>query len=81
MKILILIGMVIVFISAFFIFFVFDTSINAQIACFMDPEAVCGSEEMGAFVIGLLMIGMFIIIDIVTIYVVITTAMSETGTL
>lgn len=77
MKILILIGMVIVFISVFFMFFIFDTSVGGQIICFTNSEVACGAEEMDAFITGLLMIGMFIIVDIITIYIIATTAMTE----
>ena len=80
MKILLSIGMIIVFISAFFIFFIFDTSIRSQITCFTNPEVKCGARETGAFVMGLLMIGLFVIVDIITAYIILSTAVSESET-
>jgi hypothetical protein len=78
MKILILIGMIVIFISAFFIFFIFDTLIRPQVACFINSQqpACSSSAGPGALMIGLLMVIFFVVIDIVTVYIILTT-MSE----
>jgi hypothetical protein len=80
MKILISIGMIIFFISAFFMFFIFDTSIRSQITCFTNPDAKCGAREIGIFTTGLLMIGLFLIVDIIAAYIILSTGMSESET-
>ena len=77
MKILIVIGMIIVFISAFFLFFIFDTSIRPQLTCMMDNEIECEDAGFAGLIIGMLMIGMFIVIDIITVYIIVNTAMAE----
>jgi hypothetical protein len=76
MKILILMGMITVFISVFFMFFIFDALIRPQTACFISPDHPnCDSSMgMGAMVMGLLMLGLFIVVDVVTIYIIICTA-------
>lgn len=77
MKILILIGMIIVFISAFFMFFIFDTSIRSRIICFTQSDIQCGAGWLGTVLTGAFMIAMFLIIDIITVYIIFTTALHE----
>ena len=77
MKILILIGMVIVFISVFFMFFIYDTSIKNNLACFTDEDVTCGQEVASGVIMGAFMILMFIVIDIITIYIIGNTALSS----
>lgn len=77
MKILIVIGMIIVFISAFFILFIFETSVRNNVLCFTDSDVTCGAEVVGTMITGLLMIGMFILVDAITVYIIVNTAMSE----
>jgi hypothetical protein len=76
MKILITVGMVIIFISAFFVFLTGDVMIRNAFDCSMDGgRQVCiyrglpGPVAFGAFIIGF-----FIIIDILTLYLIFTNA-------
>jgi hypothetical protein len=79
MKILIFIGMVIIFISAFFILFIFDTVVKKQVKC------VSGLEEGGcdmkattsSLVIGIALIAMFLIIDSGVLYMIIKSITSS----
>ena len=80
MRLLIFIAMVIIFISAFFMFFIFDATIKNQISCFSHTENNCNTQEAGKLIlIGLSFIGMFIIIDVVVIYLVIKNLTVSTG--
>lgn len=80
MRILIFIGMVIIFISAFFIFFIFDVVVKDQIQCFSHTENSCNTQEAGKLLlIGLSFIGMFIIIDAVVVYLVVKNLTVSTG--
>lgn len=78
MRLLITIGMIVIFISAFFIMFTIDSIIKADMNCVpgQDGKMVCNLEGMGtAFIFKVTMIGLFITISVVTVYFVITNAM------
>jgi hypothetical protein len=79
MKILIVIGMVIIFISVFFILFIFDTVIKKQITCMQVMEgAGCNVKEMGqSLVIGIALIAMFLIVDSGVLYMIIRSITSS----
>jgi hypothetical protein len=71
MKVLILIGMLIIFISAFFSFFIFDTLIRDNINCGLQGGEGCDGSGTGLpLMFGLMMIVFFIIIDILVVYVI-----------
>jgi hypothetical protein len=79
MKILIIIGMVIIFISAFFILFIFDTTVKKQIQCMSGLEQ--GGCDMKAasssLVIGIALIAMFLIVDSGVLYIIIKSITSS----
>jgi hypothetical protein len=78
---LIAIGMVIIFVSAFFIVFTVDSIIKSDLNCVPGEggKTVCNIDDMGfVFIIKTIMIGFFILIDIVTVYLIITNAMPGT---
>jgi len=72
MKVLIAVSMVIIFISAFFTFFIFDTVIKTEIECISGIEnQVCDEQNFSlSFIFGLFMIGVFVLIDIIVVYIV-----------
>jgi hypothetical protein len=72
MKILIFIGMVIIFISAFFILFIFDTIVSEQLRCLSGLESgSCNVQESAkALILGITLIVMFLIIDGGVIYII-----------
>lgn len=74
MKILIAIGMVIIFISVFFILLTSDALVRASFQCTADDgESICiykGITGPGLF--GIFIIGFFILIDILTVYLILT---------
>jgi len=80
MKILIFIGMVIIFISVFFILFIFDTVVKDQVRCMAGFEAnSCNLQESGkSLIIGVALIAMFLIIDGGVLYMIIKT-ITESG--
>ncbi len=78
MRLLIAIGMVIIFISAFFILLTVDSIIKSDLKCVPGEEGkiVCSLDEMGfTFIIKTIMIALFILIDIVAVYFIVTNAM------
>ena len=71
MKVLILIGMLIIFISAFFSFFIFDTVIKDNIRCGFYGGDDCNGDDTGApLIFGFTMIMFFVIIDVLVVYIV-----------
>lgn len=74
MKILIAIGMVIVFISVFFIFLTGDVIFNQIMGCSVeDGQLVCTFLGFtGPAIFGMVIIGFFLIIDIFTAYLIVT---------
>lgn len=81
MKILIFIGMLIVFISAFFIFFIFDVVMKENISCLNQKENLeCNtSHAVRSVMIGLGFIGGFIIVDGIVIYLIMKHLTASTG--
>jgi hypothetical protein len=73
MKILIIIGMVIIFISAFFILFIFDTVVKRQVVCMQTIEqSTCNVKEMGqSLILGISLIAMFLIVDSGILYMIV----------
>jgi len=80
MRILIIIGMVIIFISAFFIIFIFDSVVKDQVRCMAGFETYsCDVREASkTLVIGLAFIAMFLIIDGGVLYMIIK-SITESG--
>lgn len=80
MKILIFIGMVIIFISVFFILFIFDAAIKEQVKCMAGFESnSCDLKEAAqSLIIGLAFIAMFLIVDSGVLYMIIKT-ITESG--
>ena len=72
MKLLIAIGMLIVFISAFFMLLIFDVMIKGGMSCLYEEGLTgCESGEMGFnFIVGLMLIAVFAIIDIAAMYLI-----------
>jgi len=80
MRILIVMGMVIIFISIFFILFIFDSVVREQVKCMAGFEAnSCNLQESGkSMIIGLALIAMFLIVDSGVLYMIIKT-ITESG--
>jgi len=80
MRILITIGMVIIFISVFFILLIFDSVVKEQVKCMAGFEnQACDLRETGkSLVIGLALISMFLIVDGGVLYMIIK-SISESG--
>jgi hypothetical protein len=78
MRLLISIGMVIIFVSAFFIIFTVDSIIKNDLNCLAGEggKTVCNLENIGfSFIIKTVVIGFFILVDIVAVYLIVTNAM------
>jgi len=80
MKIVIIIGMVIIFISSFFMLLIFDRVIKDQIRCMAGLEAAsCDYSQTGkSLVMGIALIAMFLIIDSGVLYIIIK-SITESG--
>jgi hypothetical protein len=80
MKVLILASMIIIFISIFFIFMIFDTIILTQIGC-LSGIGTCNLTGLSfSFIFGLLVIAVFIIVDIMVVYILIKTITARKST-
>ncbi len=73
MKIIIALGMVIIFISAFFILFIFDTVIRDQVRCMAGFEHSSCDIKQASFtmIMGLGLIALFLVIDTAVLYIII----------
>jgi len=73
MKFVIFLGMLVIFISCFFIFFTFDAMAKSKMICTSEGEAVrCNFMELNATIIfGILVVGMFLFVDSLVLYVMI----------
>ena len=80
MRILIALGMVVIFISVFFILFIFDTVVKEQVKCMAGfGSNSCNLQESGkSLITGLALIAMFLIVDSGVLYIIIKT-ISESG--
>ncbi len=72
MKILIFIGMVIIFISAFFIIYIFESVVVRDIECMAGLElGACDIRETTtSFVVAMGLIAMFLIVDSAVVYLI-----------
>jgi len=72
MKILIFIGMVIIFISAFFIIYIFESVVIKDIECMAGLEqGMCDLRETtSTFVVAMVLVAMFLIVDSAVIYLI-----------
>jgi hypothetical protein len=71
MKLLILAGMIIIFISALFILFILDDLTIKYLDCMPgdDDKIVCGLKDFGLpFFLSLIFMGMFVLIDCLVVY-------------
>lgn len=74
MKLVILLGTLIIFISCFFIFFTFDSMIRTKLVCSFSERFVCNVSELNfAIVFGILIVGMFLFVDALVVYIMIKT--------
>jgi len=79
MKIVIIIGMLVIFISSFFILFIFDRVIKDQVACMAGLEdASCDySQNSKSLILGISLIAMFLIVDSGVLYMIIKSITSS----
>ncbi len=78
MRIVIWLALLIVFISAFFIFFILDVVIKRSLTCLFSLTDICDYNRIGsAFTTGLVFISLFILVDIIMFYVIKITTETE----
>ncbi len=78
MRLLISIGMVIIFISAFFIMFTIDSIVRDDLNCIMGEsgKTLCNFSDIGfGFLIKIIVVAFFILVDIFAVYLIATNAM------
>lgn len=77
MRLVIVLGLVTVFISCFFIFFTFHTLLNVKMSCEFGMGGgglSCDIEELNISVIfGILIVGLFLFVDTLVVYLMIKT--------
>ena len=81
MKVLITIGLVIVFVSAFFVLFIMDRVFSAT-RCELDiisGKTVCILSDGNMAFIGILLVSFFVLISIVVSYVLVSTVTSKSS--
>jgi hypothetical protein len=74
MKIVLFLGTLIIFISCFFIFFTFDSMLRSELVCSFKERFVCNVNELNSTIVfGILVVGMFIFVDGLVVYVMVKT--------
>jgi len=74
MRLIISLGMTIIFISCFFIFFTYNSMIISKFNCTYDTKITCSLPELDtAIVFGILVVGLFLFIDVLVVYLIIKT--------
>jgi len=69
MKLIILLGVLCIFISCFFIFFTFDSMIKSKFICSYSEHLICNFAELNkTIVIGIFIVGVFLFVDTLVIY-------------
>jgi hypothetical protein len=64
----------VIFISTFFIFFTFDSMLRSKIVCSYGEKFICNITEFNMrIVIGILIVGMFLFLDVMVVYVMLKT--------
>lgn len=82
MRLLITIGMIVIFISAFFIIFTIDSIVKNDLNCLTGEsgKTVCNLDDVGmSFIIKTMVIGFFILLSIVSVYLIMTNVMPQTA--
>ncbi len=70
MKIVLFLGMLVVFISCVFIFFTFDSMIKTKLICDYKEKFVCNVGELNTSIIfGIVIVGIFLFVDTLVVYV------------
>jgi hypothetical protein len=70
MKIVLFLGMLVVFISCVFIFFTFDSMIKTKLICDYKEKFVCNVGELNTTIIfGIVIVGIFLFVDTLVVYV------------
>ena len=70
MKVIVFLGMLVVFISCFFIFFTFDSMIKTKLICDYKEKFVCNVGELNTTIIfGIVIVGIFLFVDTLVVYV------------
>lgn len=74
MKLMLLLGALVIFISCFFIFFTFDFMVKAQIVCSLSETITCDVSNFNqAIVFGIVIVGSFIFLDAIVVYIMVKT--------
>jgi len=74
MKLVIFLGALVIFISCFFIFFTFDSMIRTKMICSLKEKFTCNVTELNfTIVFGILIVGMFLFVDTLVVYIMIKT--------
>ena len=74
MKVVIIVGTLIIFISCFFIFFTFDSLIRSQLICTTGQTVSCNVTELNMTIIaGILIVGFFLFVDMLVVYLMVKT--------
>ena len=80
MRLLIFIGMMIVFISVFFSIFIFESMVKPETMCIGSGEAEGCGDGMGApMIMGLTLIVFFVVIDIMVMIIIYKSLSAEGG--
>jgi hypothetical protein len=74
MKLVLMLGMLVIFISCFFIFFTFDSMIRSKFVCEYREKLVCNVGQLNSTIVfGILIVGMFLFVDTLVVYVMMKT--------
>jgi hypothetical protein len=74
MKLIIFLGVLVIFVSCIFIFFTFDAMMKSKFVCTYTEKLVCNVSDLNmTIVFGILVVGMFLFVDTLVIYLMVRT--------
>ncbi len=74
MKLVLFLGALVIFVSCFFMFFTFDSMIRTKLVCSYGERAVCNITELNTTIVfGILIVGMFLFVDTLVVYLMVRT--------
>ena len=77
MKLLLVVGILIFFISWFFIFFTFDTLLKTDINCSYEETVKCNITELnGTIMLGVVIVGIMLAVDFMVFYIILKFGMA-----
>jgi hypothetical protein len=74
MKLIIILSVLVIFISCFFVFFTFDSMIKTKMVCDYKEKFTCNVGELSSSIVfGIMIVAMFLFVDTLVVYILVKT--------